>query len=245
WHEGCHRDRGREEYRAIDLQHAHHDQSQPIVPSRNDLGTLRIGWIVTIAALREILLQHQQDNREEQRKRDVDADDDGAAQITQEYPLDDEHQHAAEDQILQHRMRRDIDEAGAVVIGHHLDARRQRAVMVQIGDHCADAWNDVVGVVSAAHDDDRGGHIVVVVLPYDTQARHVADVAASHVLDQHRHAIGLRQYNILDVGDVVALGQIVSSAAVDEADAANVDRLLAYRHLAPANVDIGVAERTH
>jgi hypothetical protein len=64
-----------------------------------------------------LALQHQDDDGEEQRERNVDADDDGAAQIAEEDPLDEEDQHAAEDQIVQDRMRGDPDQRTAIVIG--------------------------------------------------------------------------------------------------------------------------------
>ena len=52
-----------------------------------------------------LALQHQQDDREQQREGNVQADDDRAAQIAQEDPLDQEDQSAAEDQIVQNRVR--------------------------------------------------------------------------------------------------------------------------------------------
>ena len=64
--------------------------------------------------------QHQDDDAEEQRERDVDADDDGAAQVAEEYPLDQEHQEAAEDQVVHHRVGGDGDERGAVIERHEL-----------------------------------------------------------------------------------------------------------------------------
>jgi hypothetical protein len=105
--------------------------------------------------IRILPLQHQQDNREKQRKWNVYADDDRAAQITQEYPLDEEHQQAAEDQILQHGVGGYIHEAGAIVVRHNFDARRQRTVVVHIVDHRTDARHHIVSVIGAAHDDDR------------------------------------------------------------------------------------------
>ena len=61
----------------------------------------------------------------------------------------------------------------------------------------------------------------------DAQPRHEADINFRYVLDLNRHAIGLGQDDVLDVIDLVALGEIVAAAVVDQADAADVDRLLA------------------
>ena len=67
---------------------------------------------------------------EEQRERNVDADDDGAAQIAQEDPLDQEHQQTAENEIVQHRVGGDPDQRDAIVERDDLHARRQAAVVV-------------------------------------------------------------------------------------------------------------------
>src|SRR5216683_93169 len=58
---------------------------------------------------------HQNDDAEEQRERDVGADDDRAAQITEEDPLNEENQQAAKNQVVQDRCGRDGHERGAVV----------------------------------------------------------------------------------------------------------------------------------
>ena len=76
----------------------------------------------------------------------------------------------------------------------------------------------------------------------NAESRHVADVDTGDILDQDWEPIVLAQYDILDVVDVITLGQIVIAAAVDQADAADVYRLLADGDLATADVDIGVAE---
>ena len=86
-------------------------------------------------------------------------------------------------------------------------------------------------------------HVVLVIAAGDAEPRHEADVDARHVLDQHRHAVVLAEHDVLDILDVIALRQIVVAAVVDQPDAADVDRLLADRDLAPADVDVGVAER--
>ena len=52
----------------------------------------------------------QNDDAEEQRERDIGADDDGAAQVAEEQPLNEEDQQAAEYQIVQHRCGGDVDE---------------------------------------------------------------------------------------------------------------------------------------
>jgi hypothetical protein len=51
----------------------------------------------------------------------------------------------------------------------------------------------------------------------------------------------LCQDDILDILGAIAVGEIVVTAAIKEADAANIDRLLADRDLAPPDIDIRVA----
>ena len=66
---------------------------------------------------------HQNDDAEEQRKRNVDADDDGAAQVAEKDPLDQKNQNAAEDEIVQHRSGRHRNQHRAIVKRHELYAR--------------------------------------------------------------------------------------------------------------------------
>src|SRR5262249_22657209 len=75
--------------------------------------------------IRVLALQYQDDDAEEQGERNVDTDDDGAAQVSQEHPLDQEDQQTAEDQVVQDGMSRDVDERGAVVERNDLHPRRQ------------------------------------------------------------------------------------------------------------------------
>ena len=99
------------------------------------------------------------------------------------------------------------------------------------------------GLLGAAHDDDARDRVVLVVVAPDAEPRHVADRDRGDVLHLQRHAVGLGQDDVLDVVDLVALGQIVVAAVVDQADAADVDGLLADADFAPADVDVGVAQR--
>ena len=65
-------------------------------------------------------------------KGNIDADDDGAAQVAEKDPLNEEDQQAAEDEVVQHRVGGDRDQHGAVVERNDLHARRQRAVAVDL-----------------------------------------------------------------------------------------------------------------
>src|SRR5208337_2388833 len=60
--------------------------------------------------VRAFALDHQEDDREEQRKRNIESDDDGAAEITEENPLNQEDQKASEDQVVQNGLGSDRDQ---------------------------------------------------------------------------------------------------------------------------------------
>src|SRR5579872_435227 len=190
-----------------------------------------------------LALKDQENDGKEQGERDVGADDDGAAQIAEKDPLDEKHEQAAKNQVVQHRMRGDADQRAAIVIRDDLHAGRQASVAVEPLDLGLDLGNDVVSVLGPAHHHDGGGDVVVVVPARDAESRHITDRDPGHVLDLNRQAARLGQDDVLDVLDLVTLGDVVGATAVDQADAANVDRLLPDSDLAAADVDVGVTER--
>ena len=187
-------------------------------------------------------LQHQQHDGKEQRKRDVHPDDDRAAEIAQENPLDQEHQQASENEIVQNGVGGDRDQRAAIIKGNHLDSRRQAAVAVHPGDFGFDLGQHVGGLLHAAHHHDGRHHVVLLVAAANPEPRHVAHLHLRDVLHQHGNAVRLGQDDVLDVIDLVALGQIICAAVVNQADAADVDGLLADADFAPADVDVRVAQ---
>jgi len=184
---------------------------------------------------------HEQDDGEKQRKWNIRADNDGAAQITQEKPLDEEHEEAAENKIMQDGMRGDGYQRAAVIKGNDLDSRRQRPIRIYFVDFGLDKGKDRVRMLCPAHDDDRGGDIVVMIPPRDAEARNVADRHIGDVLDQNGNAVGLRQDDIFDVTDLIAVGDDFIPAIVDQANAADVHGLLPDGDLAGAYVDIRIS----
>ncbi len=192
-----------------------------------------------------LALQHQDDDGEEQGEGDVRADDERAAQVAQEHPLDEEHEDAAEDQVVQHRVGGDVDQRTAIVIGDDLHPGRQAAVAVQLGDFLLHLRNNVIGVLGPSHDDDRGRDVVILVPAGNAEPRDIADRNLGDILDLDRKPARLGEDDIFDILDVIALGDVVGTAGIDQADAADVDGLLANRNLAPADIDIGIAERLH
>ena len=69
--------------------------------------------------------QHQHRDREEQRERDRRRDNQRAAKIAEKQPLHEEDQHDAEQHVVQHRARRNVDQVAAIVDALDPHARRQ------------------------------------------------------------------------------------------------------------------------
>src|SRR5258708_468707 len=95
----------------------------------------------------------------------VRADDDGAAQVTQENPLNEENQQTAENQIVQNGMRGQSDQRAAIVIGNNLYSRGQTAIGIQLCDFSLNARNDIVGMLGPPHHDDPCRAIIIVIPP--------------------------------------------------------------------------------
>jgi len=165
------------------------------------------------------------------------------AQIAEKDPLDREHQDAAEQEIMQNGVGGDAHQRTAVIIRNDPDPRWQRAVAVDPRDLLLHLRKNVVGVLRPSHHDDRGGDVVIPVLAGDSESWHVTDRDFRHILDLDWKAARLGEDHILDVLDMVALGDVVGAAGIDQPDAADVDGLLANRNLAAADIDVGVAER--
>src|SRR5260221_5818112 len=187
--------------------------------------------------------QHQDDDGEEKRERNVGADDDGAPEIDQEYPLNEENQQTAKDEIVQNRLRGHSDQRAAIVIRNDLDPGGQASVAIEPGDFGLNARNDVVGMLGPPHHDDRRRDVIIVIPARDSKPRHVTDRDPRHVLDLDGKPARLGQDDVLDILDLVALGDVIRAAAVDQPDAANIDRLLSDRDLSAAAIDVRVAER--
>ncbi len=140
------------------------------------------------------------------------------------------------------RLRGHGDEGGALVERHDLHTGRQGSVRVYLFDLRLDAGGHVVGVQGAVHHQDRRHHVVFAVAPGFAEPRRVSDVDPGDVLDLDRNAVELGEDDVLDVADVVALRQILGAAAVHQADAADVDGLLADVDRAAADIDVGIGD---
>ena len=80
------------------------------------------------------------------------------------------------------------------------------------------------------------------VAPRFAEPRRVPDIDRGDVLHLHGNAVELGENDVLDVAHVIALGQILGAAAVHQADAADVDGLLADVDRAAADIDVGIGD---
>ena len=115
--------------------------------------------------------------------------------------------------------------------------------MIQLVDCCFHLGNHVGGLFGTPHHHDGPDDIVLSVAAQNAQSRPVADRHLANILHQHRDAVDLGQHHVFDVADLVALGQIIVAAVVNQPDAADIDGLLANADFAPADVDVRVAQR--
>jgi len=267
--EGRHRDRRREQHRAVDLQCAHEDRAQPIgpgapglgrqlrvVPALRELGQQRRPLLARPLQVVEqvfnqdhrrvdddaeidradrqpigrLAREHQHDHAEQQRERDAGADDQRAAQIAEEDPWIRNTSRQPSTRLRSHRARGHVDQRRPVVKRRDLHAGRQRAVVVDPLDLaltrastslvCKVRFITTIAVTTSSWSSRPGL----------AQPRQMADPDRCDVLHAHRRGMGLRQHDVADIGRVA-----------NQADAADVDRLLAQVERTAADVDVGVA----
>ena len=78
-----------------------------------------------------------------------------------------------------------------------------------------------------AHHHDGGDYIVFFIAARDSEPWNVSDIDSRDILHLHRNTIELAQDHFFDVINLVAFGEIIIASAIDQADATDVDRLLA------------------
>ena len=75
---------------------------------------------------------------------------------------------------MQHGVGGHADKRAAIIERHELDAFRQAAIVIDVVDGGFDPGQDFIGVLCAAHHDDGGHHIVVMIPAEHAQSRHIA-----------------------------------------------------------------------
>ncbi len=175
--------------------------------------------------------QHQNDHGKEQRERNRGADDQRAAEIAEENPLQQHDQQDADHHVVQHGRGRDVDQILAVVDALDPHARRQDAGIVDRCHQLLDAQDRRRTLLAAAHQHDALHDIVVLIEAGDAEPRFLADRDGRDVLDQNRIAAALRHHGV---------GEVVDRP--DQPDAADHRRLRADVDGIAADIDVGIAD---
>src|SRR5260221_10416552 len=181
--------------------------------------------------VRRLAAQQHDADGEEQRERDGRGDDDGAAQIAKEDKLHHEYQHDAEDHVVQHGARGDIDQLAAVVDLFDMHPGRQDVRAVDLRHLRLDALYGGLALLAAPHEDDALNDVFVPVLAANAETRLVTRGDSADVAQQHRRAVVRGQHGVADVVH-----------RMHETDTAHHRRLLPEVHGLTADVDVAVVE---
>src|SRR5712671_5263140 len=173
---------------------------------------------------------HRDDDGQEQRNRNGRRNDDGAAQIAQEQPLDEKDQRNAEQHVVQHGIHRDRHQVAAVIERLDRDPWRQAPIRVETPDGGAHPHYHFHGALEFLHQYDAVDDVGRLIAARDTQSRHEPDLYLGNIGEQHWNAILLREHNV---------AHVLKAAHI--AKAANIDRLLADTQRPPSH--IGIAGR--
>ena len=130
----------------------------------------------------------------------------------------------------------------AVVVRNEPHAWGQRSVAVQSGDLRFDCGNHVGGLLVAIHHNDRADDIISWSRPMTPRRGRLPIITVATSRTRIGTPFVLRQDDVLDVVDSVALSQVIVASVIDQADTTDVDRLLPDTDLAPAHVDVRVAQ---
>ena len=176
--------------------------------------------------------QHEDPDREEQCERYGRGDDQRAAQVAQEHPLQQENQRDAERHIVQDGLGRDVDQVLAVIDPLDADARRQDVRIVDALDFALDPLDRRHALLAATHQHDALDDVVIRIVAGDAEARLLPDRDGGHVTDQHRIAVALRQHRVAQVLD-----------RANKPDAPHHRRLRADIDGVAADIDVAVVQR--
>ena len=152
-----------------------------------------------------------------------------ARPLPEEQEEDERDEGHADEEVLEHRVRRDVHERAAVVVGHDVHPRREEVVLPDVVDPLVDPLERRRRLAAVAHEDDALHDVGLVVVPDDAEARRVPEVHVGDVADADGDALLLGDDDVLDVVHVM-----------DEADPADVVRLLADGEPLAADVLVGV-----
>jgi hypothetical protein len=177
------------------------------------------------------LREHHAGEGDHQRDGDVERGDERGARVAEEEPQDQGHEQHAHDDVLDHRVRRDLHELAAVVVLLDALPGRQDAVLLDLLDPLVNALQRGLGLAAVAHQDGALHHLGIVVAPHDAEPRRRPDRHVGHLLEADGRAALGGEHDVLDVAEVV-----------QEAHAAHVVALLADGEALSADVLVGVGD---
>ena len=130
----------------------------------------------------------QKDECEEQRERNRHRHNHCCAEAHQEENQHDQHQNHAAHKVRFHGVRGEPHQIAAIVEGTHLDIRRQDA-FIDLLCFLLHAFQHVLGLLAAQHQDDALDGVVSLVESEFAQPRRMPDGHVADVAHTHRHAI--------------------------------------------------------
>ena len=140
----------------------------------------------------------QKDERKEQSQRNGQRNNDRGAQTHQESHQHNQDQGHAEQHVVFDGVDRELNQVAAVVVGTHLDVRRQDVFIELLGLRFH-ALQHILRLLAAAHHDDAFNGVVGLVEAELAEARSVADGHIADVANAHRHAVLRADDDVADV----------------------------------------------
>ncbi|MPM36636.1 hypothetical protein SDC9_83235 [bioreactor metagenome] len=176
--------------------------------------------------------QMQPDEGHQQRQRNHRGHDQRSTHAAQKKPQHSNDQRRTKQQVVLHRGQRMADQIGAVIVGGHVHAFRQAALLVELFHLGVDVVQHHRRVLAALEQHNALHHVVVLILPHRTLARRVRLHHARHVANGHGRAAAHGNHHLVDF-----------LRRMQQADAAHDQRLLAAAHQAAAHIAVGLGQR--
>ena len=174
--------------------------------------------------------QHGDDHRQEQRDRYRRGHNDCPAQASEKSPLNDEDQRNAEQHVVQHGVDGHGDQVAAIVERIDPHTWWKGAIRVELLDRLANARDNLHGALELLHQHDAEHDVRDVVASGDAEPWREPDLHIGNVGEQHWDTALLGEHDVANI-----------LQRLHNTDAADIDRLLAHRDGAAA--DVGIARR--
>src|SRR5579875_101313 len=172
----------------------------------------------------------QADKREKQRQRNRKRDNHRSADVEKEKNQNNQYQNHSADEVVLHRVNREMNEVAAVVIRMNANIRRQN-VLVQVAGFGLNSFEHRLRLVAGAHQDDAFHGVIIFHKAEFAEARRVANHDFADIADAHRHAVLAADHDIADILEIA-----------DQADSADVIKLAALRIKSAAGVGVVVGK---